>query len=79
MIEISSLFQFNSFVNNDHYLVSLFTPICMFSQKPWRQYKEEFTTATMPGTQFLIYEDGGERPPLLSYSFHQLPGSGSKG
>lgn len=32
MIEISSLFQFNSFVNNDHYLVSLFTPICMLAR-----------------------------------------------
>lgn len=43
MTDLYSSFQFDSFVNNDHYLVTMFTPIYIFSQKSDNNIKKIIT------------------------------------
>lgn len=75
MIEVSSPFQFNSFLNIDHFLVTLFTPICIFGRKPGNGTKSIIKTFPLPhlhqprGPRLFIYEDGGERSSLLHLHF----------
>ena len=76
MIEKSSPFQFNSFVNNsDHFWVTLLTPIFTFSRKPGNGTKNIIKTFLLShlhqlrDPRFLTYEDVGERPPLHKLLF----------
>lgn len=87
MIEKSSPFQFNSFVNNsDHFWVTLLTPIFTFSRKPGNGTKNIIKTFLLShlhqlrDPRFLTYEDVGERPPLHKLLFSiSLPDCVRKG
>ena len=78
MIDICSPFQFDSFVNNDHYLVTLFTPIYIFSQKSGNSTKKNIIlskpshyhhASTSPGLGFSSMMMVVKRSPLLKLLF----------
>lgn len=78
MIDICSPFQSASFVNNDHYLVTLFTPIYIFSQKSGNSTKKNIIlskpshyhhASTSPGLGFSSMMMVVRDHLCLNYSF----------
>lgn len=78
MIDICSPFQSDSFVNNDHYLLTLFTPIYIFSQKSGNSTKKNIIlsklshyhhASTSPGLGFSSMTMVVRDHLCLNYSF----------